>query len=107
MIERLIDDHALGSGRAPQVIAIAITLTDGHAKVFQDREPAEKLVDLEGARESTPRTVSLTQRGDVLAVEQHATGMRFENAGDQVYQRGLAGSVGPNQCAARTPFEGQ
>ena len=75
VIERLVDHRTLGASRAPQIVAVAVALADRHAEIFQHRQPAKQLVDLEGARQPAPRALRLARCGDVLAVEQHAAGM--------------------------------
>jgi hypothetical protein len=47
---------------------VAVTLADCHADVFEHRQPAEQLVDLEGACEAAARPFGLRGRGDVLDV---------------------------------------
>src|SRR5512137_1521047 len=105
MVERLIDHHPLGAGGTPQVVAIAVTLADCHTKIFEHREAAKKLVDLECAREPAARAIRLAQSSDILAVKQHTAGVRFERTGNQVDERRLAGSVGSDQRTTRAAFE--
>jgi hypothetical protein len=69
MIERFVDHSTLGASGTPQVVAIAVALADGHAKIFKNRQPAKKLVDLESTREAAPRAVSLARRGDILTIK--------------------------------------
>ena len=40
---------------------MTVALTDGHAQIFKHGEAAEKLIDLEGAREASPRAIRLSQ----------------------------------------------
>ena len=51
---------------------LEIALADCHAQVLKNGEPAEQLVDLEGARETAPRAFRLAHVCDVLAIEDHA-----------------------------------
>ena len=62
MIERLVDHRALGAGRPPQMVAGAVALADREIDIFQHREPAEQLIDLEGAGDAAPRALGLRQR---------------------------------------------
>ena len=61
MIERLVEDRALGADRAPEIVGVAVALGDHHADVLQNGQPAEQLVDLEGAREPAARALGLRQ----------------------------------------------
>ena len=107
MIERLVKNDPAAADRPPHIVGMAVTLADAHADVFQHREPAEQLVDLEGAREAAPRAFGLTHVCDVLAVENHAARVRLERAGDQVHQRRLAGAVGADERVPRAALERQ
>src|SRR5258708_18829797 len=84
---------------------MAVSLADGYAEVFKDGQPTEELIDLKGAREATPRTVSLARGGDVLAVEKNTAGVWFQRSCDQIHQSCFAGPVWPDERAARTAFE--
>src|SRR5262245_15127975 len=97
MAESLIDHLASGSGRTPEIVAMTVPLADGHAEIFEYRQAAEKLVDLERPRESPPSACGLAQRSNLLAVEHDAARMRLEHACDQIDQRGLAGAVRTDQ----------
>ena len=107
MIERLVKNGPAAADRPPQIVGMAVTFADAHADVFEHRQPAEQLVDLEGAREPAPCPIGLAQRGDVVAVEDHAARMRAERAGDQVHQRRLAGAVGADERVPRSALERQ
>ena len=107
MIERLVDHRALGAGGAPEIVAVAVALADGHAEIFQHRQPAEQLIDLEGARQPAPRPLGLRRFGDVLAIEQHTARRRLERAGDQIDQRGLAGAVRADERTPRAALQSE
>src|SRR5262249_10871318 len=95
----------LRAGRAPQVVTVAVAFADGHAEIFKHRQPAEKLVDLKSARETSPRTLGLARCSDVGATEENATGLWLQHTGDQIDQSRLPGPVGTDQCAARAAFK--
>jgi hypothetical protein len=107
VIERLVDHRSLGAGRTPEIVVLAIAFADGHADVFQNRQPAEELIDLEGARQAAPGADGLAGGGDVVAIEHNTAGRRLEHAGDQVDQRRLARPVRTDQRAAGAPLERQ
>ena len=61
--------------------------------VLQHGKVLEELHELEGANEARRRDLLRRPRGDVLAREHDAPGVRRLEAGNQVEQRGLAGAV--------------
>src|SRR5215475_8379582 len=78
VVESLVNHCAPRACRAPQIIAMAVTLADGHAKIFDHREPAKKLIDLKGARKPTSRALGLARARNVIAVDQRASRSAFE-----------------------------
>src|SRR5262249_9171773 len=105
MIKCLVENFASGADRTPQVFSMAVALADGHADVFQHRQATEQLIDLECARKPTPGALGLTQARDVLAVEQHTTGLGFQHASNQIHKRCLARTIGPDQRPACTALQ--
>ena len=61
--------------------------------VLQNRKVLEELHELEGANEARRRDLLRRPRGDVVAREHDAPGVRRLKTGNQVEQRGLAGAV--------------
>ena len=63
MIKRFIDHRRFAAGGSPQPIARAAPFADGEIDVFQNREAAKQLVDLESAGDTAarPRWLATTQ----------------------------------------------
>ena len=107
MVERFVDHGAPGTGRPPQIVALAAALTDREADVLQHGKPAEQLIDLESPRDAPPRPPGLREPRDVLAVEQHPAGRGSERAVDQIDESGLAGAVRPDQRPPGATLQGE
>ena len=68
------------------------------ADVLLDVEAAEDRGFLRQVADAEPRALVHRQRGDVVAVELDAAGVGFDQPGDHVEDRGLAGAVRPEQA---------
>ena len=102
--DSLVDHFALRAGRAPQVVAMAVAFADGHAEIFNYGQSAEKLVDLESARETSPRTLCLTRCGDVVATEENRPECGFSTPVIKLTKVVFPAPLG-DQCAACAPFK--
>ena len=96
------EDFPAGSGGVALALPAAVHGAD--QQILEYGKVFERLRDLVGARNSGDAALMRARRGDVAAVEANFTAIRREPAGDQIEQRGLAGSIGaddPECLAAR------
>jgi hypothetical protein len=77
----------------------------GDPDIVVDREGVEHALDLQGAGEPEPADAVRLHAGDVTAEEGDASGVRGEQAGDQIEERGLAGAVGTDDGVELTGGE--
>src|SRR5262249_3205431 len=87
LVEQL---HAAAIG-----VALAATLAEGRgdAEVLEHRHAAERLRDLERARDAHDAPPRWRLAGDVAATEQDMAGIGFDRSGHDAEQGGLAGAV--------------
>ncbi len=78
-----------------EAAAAAVPLERGEHVVL-DGQPAERLDPLERAAQPVARALDRRRRRDVAPVEDHAALVRRTDARDDVEQRGLAGTVRPD-----------
>ena len=74
----------------------------GDEQVLEHAHAAEGLRDLVGARNAEPAAARRRQLRDVLAVKDHAAGVRRDRAGNDAEERGLPGAIRPNDAERLT-----
>src|SRR5579871_1573732 len=75
---------------------------DGSHQIVLYRHGRKTACDLEGASDATMHPLRLGQPEDILAVEQHLTGVGRERAADQVEEGRLASTVWSDHSRQRT-----
>ena len=70
----------------------------GMGDVFEYGETAEQQVELESPHHPLPGNQVGTHSGDVLALKVNLSSGRLEKSGDEVEQRRLAGTIGPDDA---------
>src|SRR5262249_56910434 len=70
-------------------------------------EAGERLHDLEGAHDASPRHQMGRHARDVVAAVKDAALARRQEPADDGEQRGLAGAVGPDQRSDPAGFDGE
>src|SRR5262249_48687314 len=70
----------------------------GNHEILEHRHAAERLRDLERARDAHDATPWRRHMRDVPAAEQDAAGVGFDRPGHDAEQRGLAGAVWPDDA---------
>ena len=66
--------------------------------VFANRQTAEEVGDLKGARQACITDVVRPLFADLTSMKDHRALVRGEHSRDELEQRRLAGTVGADQC---------
>src|SRR5579864_2209029 len=97
----LFDDGAARASGPEQPAGNTLSLAHRQRDVLENGEAAEKLIDLEGARQSALDALRLRQMRHVATTQQNAPRGRFERTGDQVDKARFPGAVWPDQGVTR------
>ena len=89
-----VADRGQVEGRGKWVAHLDVAL-ERYADRVHDRHRREQLRVLKRPTEPQPGACVRRQAGDVQPVQQHATGIRRDEAGDEIEQRRFAGTVRP------------
>ncbi len=85
-------------GIAPQAVLVRAAGLHRDAHVLERRQVAEHAEDLERTAEPEADATVHRQMRDVVAIEHDPTGIRAEQSGQHVEQRGFAGAVRADQA---------